>query len=521
VPEALDDSRRIASQIYLALAEQRYGDAAELAEAQWPTLISNQLPVLRAVADQLTDDELAKRPAWERIRRYLNYVMVDPAIRPIGFVEPFTSAQPLSFSDHLISLTMRAISERTRGHMAAAVATSREALKRLHEAPESELALIQHRLPDAFLQWGLSFEFAALEEDALRLLGRAYENAIAYGNTRVACDAAGSLAWQHAMAGRGQTADEWIARAAAIADANRTSSSWRRTDILATAMRLADELRPADALEQLAARPEGLNEHRLSAAGLSAIFRLGAGLASATLVLSELRRAATSNGPLLAEPGENTLVMSYAEALVQLRDGRPDRSIEILDELSAQSPAFFVIGLRATAYLAVGNRDAAERDAELTLARYSRWPRQVMPALVVLATLALESGDEAGAARRFTDACELALETGLLASLLLIPHADFTRLLELVGDRVTDPRITQLARRPLVFAPARRAAVNLSPRELEVLRELAQGGTVAEVAKRLHLSLNTVKVHNQSIYRKLGAENRADAVRHALERGII
>jgi len=61
----------------------------------------------------------------------------------------------------------------------------------------------------------------------------------------------------------------------------------------------------------------------------------------------------------------------------------------------------------------------------------------------------------------------------------------------------------------------------LTPREIEVLELLAQGLPNKGIAVRLAISDQTVKFHVASIYGKLGAANRTDAVRRALRRGII
>ena len=52
----------------------------------------------------------------------------------------------------------------------------------------------------------------------------------------------------------------------------------------------------------------------------------------------------------------------------------------------------------------------------------------------------------------------------------------------------------------------------LSPREREVLGELARGATYADIAARLFVSENTVKTHVSSLYAKLGASRRGDAL---------
>jgi DNA-binding CsgD family transcriptional regulator len=58
----------------------------------------------------------------------------------------------------------------------------------------------------------------------------------------------------------------------------------------------------------------------------------------------------------------------------------------------------------------------------------------------------------------------------------------------------------------------------LTPRELEVLATLAEGMTNKAIARRLNISLHTVKFHVESLFRKLGARTRTEAVAKASER---
>ena len=57
----------------------------------------------------------------------------------------------------------------------------------------------------------------------------------------------------------------------------------------------------------------------------------------------------------------------------------------------------------------------------------------------------------------------------------------------------------------------------LSDRELEVLRRLAAGGTVSDIADDLSLSVNTVSTYRSRLVEKLGVRTTADLVRYALE----
>jgi len=61
----------------------------------------------------------------------------------------------------------------------------------------------------------------------------------------------------------------------------------------------------------------------------------------------------------------------------------------------------------------------------------------------------------------------------------------------------------------------------LTPRELEVLDVLSQGLSNRAIAARLQISEHTVKFHISSIFAKLGAENRTDAVRLGVRAGLI
>ena len=84
-----------------------------------------------------------------------------------------------------------------------------------------------------------------------------------------------------------------------------------------------------------------------------------------------------------------------------------------------------------------------------------------------------------------------------------------------------------LANRPqageaLVFNTPDRALVEaLTARETEVLQLLAQGLANKQIAVLLSISEHTVKFHVSSIYAKLGAANRTEAVRLGARQGLI
>ncbi|MHC4041229.1 response regulator transcription factor [Bradyrhizobium sp. 23AC] len=65
------------------------------------------------------------------------------------------------------------------------------------------------------------------------------------------------------------------------------------------------------------------------------------------------------------------------------------------------------------------------------------------------------------------------------------------------------------------------ADIALTQRELDVLALMAEGASNKMIARRLGISVHTVKFHVGSLLDKLDATGRTDAVAHAARRGVI
>jgi len=68
---------------------------------------------------------------------------------------------------------------------------------------------------------------------------------------------------------------------------------------------------------------------------------------------------------------------------------------------------------------------------------------------------------------------------------------------------------------------ARGDATLLSPREGEIIKLIADGLSVPDIAARLHLAPTTVRTHVQRLYEKLGVSDRAAAVAEAMRRRLV
>jgi two-component system, NarL family, response regulator DesR len=109
-----------------------------------------------------------------------------------------------------------------------------------------------------------------------------------------------------------------------------------------------------------------------------------------------------------------------------------------------------------------------------------------------------------------------AMEVGAAGFLVKdAPVAELARAIRAVvaGERVID--------RELAAAALAIGATPLSAREADVLREAADGATVAEIARRLFLSEGTVRNYLSSAIGKTGARTRVEAARVAEDKGWL
>ena len=81
-------------------------------------------------------------------------------------------------------------------------------------------------------------------------------------------------------------------------------------------------------------------------------------------------------------------------------------------------------------------------------------------------------------------------------------------------------RVPGAAERP-AFAVPEPARPLLTPREVEILALVGEGQSNKAIARRLGISAHTVKYHLESVFAKLGASSRAEAVTTGLRRGVL
>jgi LuxR family transcriptional regulator, maltose regulon positive regulatory protein len=219
----------------------------------------------------------------------------------------------------------------------------------------------------------------------------------------------------------------------------------------------------------------------------------------------------------LARKGRNQLGAAYAlgyRALIHAGEGRLEEAER--DGLAAlgesDEPGFaehFVLTIahlaRAKALMREGHVAAADSAGAraVELSRRGAGRLEVAAALMALAEARHSGGDVESARACVREASELVErcpDPGMVAEALAHAERRLGR-----SKRSRDVALRD----------------DLSDRELAVLRLLPSGLSQREIGGELFVSLNTVKSHIKSIYRKLGADSRADAVQRARELRLL
>jgi LuxR family maltose regulon positive regulatory protein len=188
--------------------------------------------------------------------------------------------------------------------------------------------------------------------------------------------------------------------------------------------------------------------------------------------------------------------------------------------------------------LAKGELDAAEKILQrlVELAEATGHRRMLILGLIDLALLHEARGSRALALHTLERAIELAepegyvqlfLDEGAALAGLLTAAVSQGQQAAFAGNLLTQAAAAQAgedaqigALEPGTLLPTS-DLTGLSPREIEVLRLLAEGLANKEIAQRLYISLRTVKYHTTNIFTKLNVDNRTQAVMKAKKLGIL
>jgi DNA-binding NarL/FixJ family response regulator len=89
------------------------------------------------------------------------------------------------------------------------------------------------------------------------------------------------------------------------------------------------------------------------------------------------------------------------------------------------------------------------------------------------------------------------------------------------GGRYVSPALAETLASDLSQDTGRPAHENLSDREFEVLRKIASGKTVGQIAEELHLSVTTVSTYRARILEKMHMSTTAELMHYALRNHLV
>jgi LuxR family maltose regulon positive regulatory protein len=254
---------------------------------------------------------------------------------------------------------------------------------------------------------------------------------------------------------------------------------------------------------------------------------------------------------------EHWLAEAQVEALLRLVEGRPGDALAGLEAYVAMRGAegrsvaarHSLARLRALLQLALGNPDAAsvivERDTPLGPLRQIERARvnltlgkngSALTELKAAAghpldarTAAEAAALEAAVLLRFPATARTRGAVQQLGAILArtqqrlaiayLPSDDLERVVSALAEAGYGEVTTDVPLRSLL--PTAEPELLLSERELAVLAKLMETGSVAEIASALVVSANTVKTQLRGVYRKLGVNNREDAIAVAVARHLL
>lgn len=382
-----------------------------------------------------------------------------------------------------------------------------KAVTLLHETPESAWGPYASEMPPLYTHLGISLYYGGHEERAVETFEQAASLAASHDLSR-AFHGIALLSGIHALNGDMPEARHYV-------DLIR-EGPWERDQLdgyRGTFYRVAEALLAVEAGDVDAARDHlrvfgphrSTSEHWATMGMAEAWVALHEGRAAAGLEqLESLRRMRGRE----ANGSHARATLSRSRALLHLALGDIAAAREILQRDAA--PDRFGTVLERARLALVEGRAA---DASRMLTQTTRTPETARQRAesAAMQSAALHRTAGAAAAKRSVESLGIQLDDRELATpVALLDPEDFAFL----RARLSERGIT-LALADSAVLPSTSARPRLSSRERVVLRALTSGDSLQSIAAELNVSQNTLKTQLRSIYRKLEARNRTEAVEKA------
>ncbi|EME22624.1 LuxR family transcriptional regulator [Rhodococcus triatomae BKS 15-14] len=501
----------------LALDAAAWGLVAELVDKHWVEMIAEHMDLLREALEALPPSALSDKPAVAAGRDLFLLAGTQMAFNAPPLPDEAHSLNALGkspdASELLTTWCVQSLMLRVSGEIREAAEYSRRLALISRKVSETHSDATAN-LPIMHLQWGITHQLAGDFAESNLELNVAYRSGATQTFDFIARNAAGSLALNWALVGEPKRAQKWLeierthaepigwmepkVRVAGIVA--QAQIALDRLDTAAAGCWL-DELGVVDAGEELWALVTYVRcQHALRTADAHA------GLIHLHRAVAE-HAATFRNG--LAVP-----LLTAAEVDLRLALGEGTRVLAIARSADPNDPWTTVATARALLLTGSANDALDVTGRHDWLSRHH--PRAHVECLLIEAAAHLRNANTTAAATAWRSACQLAESTGLRAPLTTIPSSTRKALADETG---VNGELAPLGGSDIF--PTKLVVVHLTNREHAVLAELAQGNPISVAAKNLFVSVNTVKSQQRSLYRKLDAHSRDEALAAARTLGLL
>jgi DNA-binding CsgD family transcriptional regulator/tetratricopeptide (TPR) repeat protein len=509
--------------IIIALSEvMERGDfdqATEIVRDNWAPLLRSDYSEVQTALERLPAAELRSHPlltmllatAYNGIPRYRVKGLRYFAIASHAANASATGLNPL---DQAFILSTQAAAFRLAGRPGLGIRPAKKAIEILDHLREPERRKILE-LPRLYSQLGISLYYAGQTDAALDTFEKGLAEAppvgpsSAFGNLSM-------LAGIHAIRGDLQETDPILT----IAREDRWTDQ-QRSWYVGTFYRLGEALSALERFDGAAAR-EHLSAMVHDRRTIEHWVSVGITEALADTVEGYPGRGLSGLDTLVALRGgegrssRTRSSLAPTRALLQLAAGKADAANVILKRDAPNGP-HRSIG-RARVELAIGQHGSALRELH-RLTGTTLTSRQLAEALAIECAALMKIPGSPRTPAIVDQLGSLLERTGQRLALAMLPSADMARVVTGLRDSGYSRLFDGIPIRAIV--PTIKPDALLSEREIAVLHVLVTTSSASQIAAELTVSKNTVKTQLKSLYRKLGASSRDEALAIAWDRHLV
>ena len=505
-----------------AVEAQNWALTARIIDRHWAAMLAGDAHTLQAALGNIPHEAAEQYPAVLAVRALLG---TNPAVDIDRYPPLPQSPRELSAlaatdtaKDALDIGCVRSITLRNAGEYDKSVALTRRLSHLARSALEHDPDTVIAQLPLMRVHWARNHQLrGALIESTIEARA-AYHGGLTQNVEFLARAAADTIALNRAIVGEPLHALHWsdLERKHAHQDC-RYEPLVRTAGLVARTLIALDTLADDDAHTALTDMADLTDTDELWAFVIYAHGRYAlarADTTEASAALSLLRRTLSTHKHHNTATSISLPLMQAIEIDLLLALGEANAAAAAAEDITDPAANPWTLTSVARLHQRIGRNETALALCHQYDYSAESNPRLQMESLLVQAVAHTELRHPHLAAQAWSRACSIADQTGLLSAFSTISTTDIDALEETAAT--ASRALAQFRTTPLPESfPRNVHIVALTEREHTVLTLLANGMAPAAIADTLFVSVNTVKTQLRTLYRKLDAHNRNDAITRA------